>query len=114
MAYSPLAIPNCRASLLNLPLLTGAISLTQRLRRLLTNQAIEPTLLYRPVARFLLLGFASASTRLTLDTTDLGGRLLVLLVAMAYRGRAFPLAVRTAMAKHSTDFFKTFACARFY
>ena len=74
-----------------LPLPAGAASLTQRLRRLLMNPAIVPATLYRPVARLLLSGFTGGSVRLILDATDLGGRLPVLFVALAYRGRALPL-----------------------
>ncbi len=74
-----------------LPLLVGAASLTQRLRRLLMNRAVEPDTLYQPVARLLLSRFAGGSVRLILDATDLGGRLPVLFVAVAYRGRALPL-----------------------
>jgi hypothetical protein len=77
-----------------LPLLVGAASLTQRLRRLLMNRAVEPPALYQPVARFLLAAFTGGPVRLILDATDLGGRLPVLFVAVAYRGRALPLAWR--------------------
>ena len=61
-----------------LPLLTGAASLTQRLRRLLMNRAIEPYTLYQPVACFLLTAFCGGEAWLILDATDLGGRLPVL------------------------------------
>ena len=74
-----------------LPLPTGAASLTQRLRRLLMNPAINPASLYTPMAGFLLSCFAGGSVRLILDATDLGGRLPILFVAVAYRGRALPL-----------------------
>ena len=43
-----------------LPLPTGAASLTQRLRRLVMNKAIEPAELFRPVAGFLLSCFGGA------------------------------------------------------
>lgn len=87
-----------------LPLMTGAASLTQRLRRLLMNKAIEPTKLYRPVAGFLLSCFGGGSVRLILDATDLGGRLPVLFVAVAYRGRALPLAWRMLPAPGCSAF----------
>ena len=74
-----------------LPILTGAAGLTQRLRRLLMNKAIKPAEVYRPVARLLLSCFIGGQVRLILDATDLGGRLPVLFVAVAYRGRALPL-----------------------
>jgi hypothetical protein len=87
-----------------LPLPTGAASLTQRLRRLLMNRAVEPDALYAPVARFLLSCFVGGPVRLILDATDLGGRLPVLFVALAYRGRALPLAWRMLPAMGCSDF----------
>ena len=87
-----------------LPLMTGAASLTQRLRRLLRNEAIVPGTLYAPVARFLLATFAGGGARLILDATDLGGRLPVLFVALAYRGRALPLAWRMLPAPGCSEF----------
>lgn len=87
-----------------LPLLTGAAGLTQRLRRLLMNPAIEPGTLYQPVARFLLACFTGGPVRLILDATDLGGRLPVLFVAVAYRGRALPLGWRMLPAMGCSEF----------
>jgi DDE family transposase len=87
-----------------LPLPSGAASLTQRLRRLLMNEAVKPTELYRPVARFLLSCFAGGSARLILDATDLGGRLPILFAALAYRGRALPLAWRMLPAMGCSAF----------
>ncbi len=87
-----------------LPLPVGAASLTQRLRRLLRNEALAPGALYAPVARFLLAAFAGGSARLILDATDLGGRLPVLFVAVAYRGRALPLAWRMLPAPGCSEF----------
>jgi len=87
-----------------LPLLTGAASLTQRLRRLLMNPAIEPSTLYQPVARFLLSCFAGGRLRLILDATDLGGRPPILFVAVAYRGRALPLGWRMLPTMGCSEF----------
>ena len=87
-----------------LPLLTGPASLTQRLRRLLMNKAIEPYTLYQPVARFLLTAFCGGEARLILDATDLGGRIPVLFVAVAYRGRALPLAWRMLPSMGCSEF----------
>jgi len=87
-----------------LPLLTGAASLTQRLRRLLMNRAIAPCTLYQPVACFLLAAFCGGEARLILDATDLGGRLPVLFVAVAYRGRALPLAWRMLLSMGCSEF----------
>jgi len=96
LVFGLFAAGNCQLPRIaaKLPLLVGAASLTQRLRRLLMNKAIEPATLFEPVARFLLACFAGGTVRLILDATDLGGRLPVLFVALAYRGRALPLAWR--------------------
>ncbi len=93
LVFGLFAAGNCQLPRIaaKLPLLTGAANLTQRLRRLLMNKALKPTQLYQPVAGFLLSCFAGGSVRLILDATDLGGRLPVLFVAVAYRGRALPL-----------------------
>ncbi len=68
------------------------------------NKAIEPAALYPPVARFLLSAFAGGSVRLILDATDLGGRLPILFVAVAYRGRALPLLWRMLPAPGCSEF----------
>ncbi len=93
LAFGLFAAGNCQLPRIaaKLPLMIGTASLTQRLRRLLMNRAIEPTALYQPVARLLLSRFGGGPVRLILDATDLGGRLPVLFVALAYRGRALPL-----------------------
>lgn len=87
-----------------LPLPAGAASLTQRLRRLLMNEAIKPTTLYQSVAGFLLSCFAGGRVHLILDATDLGGKLPVLFVAVAYRGRALPLLWRMLPAMGCSEF----------
>ena len=81
----------------NLPLLTGAASLTQRLRRLLINRAIEPCTLYQPVACFVLTAFCGGEARLILDATDLGGRLPVL--AGGCRSCSSPLPIGAAPSR---------------
>lgn len=106
LTFGLFAAGNCQLPRIaaKLPLLVGAASLTQRLRRLLMNRAIEPATLYPPVARFLLATFAGGSVRLILDATDLGGRLPVLFVAVAYRGRALPLLWRMLPAPGCSEF----------
>ncbi len=106
LTFGLFAAGNCQLPRIavKLPLLTGAASLTQRLRRLLMNKAIEPATLYPPVPRFLLAAFAGGSARLILDATDLGGRLPLLFVAVAYRGRALPLAWRMLPAPGCSEF----------
>ena len=106
LVFGLFAAGNCQLPRIaaKLPLLTGAASLTQRLRRLLMNKALEPATLYRPVAGFLLSCFSGGNVRLILDATDLGGRLPVLFVAVAYRGRALPLAWRMLPAPGCSEF----------
>ncbi len=106
LTFGLFAAGNCQLPRIaaKLPLLTGAASLTQRLRRLLMNSAIQPTKLYQPVAGFLLACFTGGSVRLILDATDLGGRLPVLFVAVAYRGRALPLLWRMLPAMGCSEF----------
>ena len=96
LTFGLFAAGNCQLPRIaaKLPVWTGAASLTQRLRRLLMNPAIEPARVYRPVARYLLSCFTGGAVRLILDATDLCGRRPVLFVAAAYRGRALPLAWR--------------------
>ncbi len=106
LVFGLFAAGNCQLPRIaaKLPLLTGAASLTQRLRRLLMNKAVKPVTLYQPVAEFLLSCFTGGSVRLILDATDLGGRLPVLFVAVAYRGRALPLAWRMLPAMGCSEF----------
>jgi len=106
LTFGLFAAGNCQLPRIaaQLPLLTGAASLTQRLRRLLMNKAIGPAKLYRPVAGFLLSCFGGGGVRLILDATDLGGRLPVLFVAVAYRGRALPLAWRMLPTPGCSEF----------
>jgi len=87
-----------------LPLAGGVASSTQRLVRLVKNKAIQAPTWYLPVARFLLCCFAGGSVRLIMDATDLGERLPMLFVAVAYRGRALPLYWRMLPAKGCSPF----------
>lgn len=106
LVFGLFAAGNCQLPRIatKLPLLTGAASLTQRLRRLLRNKAVKPPELYQPVARFLLSCFVGGGMSLILDATDLGGRLPVLFVALAYRGRALPLLWRMLPAMGCSEF----------
>ena len=74
-----------------LPLSAKIPSLSNRLRRFLSNKRLLPGTCYRPVAQVLLQRFARAEMLLILDTTQLGRWHRLLTVALAYRGRAFPL-----------------------
>lgn len=74
------------------PLRARLASLSNRLRRFLSNPRLDPVTLYRPVARLLLARLADAPVRLILDVTKLGFRHRMLTVSVAYRRRALPLA----------------------
>jgi hypothetical protein len=66
---------------------------TRRLSRWLDNPAIHVRALYDPVARDLLATHvADGEVRLILDGTKVGSRHQLLMVALAYRKRALPLA----------------------
>ena len=65
----------------------------QRLRRWLKNRAVRVRHWYEPVARSLLAAAAKQGTiRLLADGTKVGGRHRLLMVAVAYRRRALPIA----------------------
>jgi hypothetical protein len=74
------------------PLPAKTSSLTNRLRRFLSNARLVPQRCYRPVCRMLLQRFERTTLRLLLDVTQVGTRHRMLTVAVAYRGRALPLA----------------------
>lgn len=68
------------------------VSLTNRLRRFLANKRVSPLALYEPFVRCLLASRAGGSVRLIIDTTQVGRHHRALVVALAYRRRAIPLA----------------------
>lgn len=67
-------------------------SLTRRIRRLLDNPAIRVREWYEPVARSILQRLATGEIRLIVDGSKVGFGHQLLLVAIAYRRRAIPLA----------------------
>ncbi len=67
-------------------------SLTRRLSRFLDNGAIRPAVWYRPVARQLLAKWRGQTVTLIVDATKVGTRRQLVMVAIAYRKRALPLA----------------------
>lgn len=73
---------------------TGATlpSATRRLSRLLDNSALRVREWYEPLARRLLHQAAPGGIRLILDGTKIGGGHQLLMVALAYRRRAVPIA----------------------
>jgi hypothetical protein len=74
-----------------LPLPGKLPSLSNRLRRFLSNPRLRLRCCLEPVARRLLARFRQAEITLLLDTTQLGRQHRLLTVALAYRRRAFPL-----------------------
>lgn len=68
-------------------------SKTMQFRRFLMNEAVEPGLYYRPMARDLLeqAAWHQERLRLLLDVVEFSGGRKVLMLALAYRRRALPL-----------------------
>jgi hypothetical protein len=67
-------------------------SLTRRLSRFLDNGAVRPTLWYRRVARQVLARGAGQRVTLIIDATRVTARRQLVMVAVAYRKRALPVA----------------------
>ena len=78
-----------------LPVDTDQESREQWVRRQLSNQTQGTLALFRPLAESLLAGFVGRSIRVILDPTDLAEDLTIVQLAVAYRGRALPLAWMT-------------------
>jgi hypothetical protein len=85
-----------------LPVDTDAESREQWVRRQLRIDTKGTLELFRPLAQSLLAGFAGRSIRLILDPTDLAADLTIIQLALAYRGRALPLAWMTVYIKPGT------------
>jgi len=74
------------------PLGAKKLSLMRRLTRFLANPAVNVRAWYRPVAERLLAPFSGREVRLIIDSTKVGFGYQLLMVAIAYRRRALPLA----------------------
>jgi len=74
-----------------LPVAGNLKNAQQRLERFLKNPAVVATAWYKGVARAVLARFAEQEIDLILDATDLADRHPMLLVALRYKGRAFPI-----------------------
>lgn len=74
------------------PLAAQTVSLTNRLRRFLSNPRVEAATFYEPIARLLLARFAGTRVRLLLDVTQIGAAHRLLTASVAYQKRALPLA----------------------
>lgn len=76
-----------------IPMRVQKLSLERRLRRLVDNAAIRVRQWYAPVMKALLAGAGSGGEiRLIIDTTKIGSGHRLLMVAVAYRRRALPIA----------------------
>ncbi len=76
-----------------LPFRTKLTSITHRFRRFLDNPAFQPRRWYRAVARPLLtLAASSGIVRLIVDASKVSASHQLLMVALAYRKRALPIA----------------------
>ena len=67
-------------------------SLTRRLSRFLSNGAVRPAVWMRPVARHLLARAAHTPVTLLVDASKVGAGQQLVMVALAYKKRALPLA----------------------
>jgi hypothetical protein len=76
-----------------LPFKAKLTSITDRFRRFLNNKAFRARVWYRPIAQQLLADAARCGdVRLILDSTKIGAGRQLLMVALAYRKRALPIA----------------------
>jgi Transposase DDE domain len=67
-------------------------SLTRRLSRFLSNAAVQPEVWYGPVAFRLLARWVGQTVTIIIDATRVGAGHQLVMVALAYRRRALPLA----------------------
>jgi hypothetical protein len=92
LAYSP----NCHlATLANqLPIPGQRENLVQRIHRWLDSQTVTQYRCYRPLVRHLFAHWPGAEVNLVMDRTDLERRWSILMLSVAFRHRALPLAWR--------------------
>lgn len=74
------------------PIAVKVSSLTRRLSRFLDNGAVQPVVWYRPVARQVLARGGRQPLALILDATKVSAGHQLIMVALAYKKRALPLA----------------------
>jgi len=66
-------------------------SLVNRLRRFLSNSAVDVSAWYRPIARRLIASLAGQCLRLVVDVTKVGFNHRLMVIGLAYRKRTLPL-----------------------
>jgi hypothetical protein len=76
------------------PLGGQLVSLTNRLRRWLSNRDIQVRDWYRPMAQQLVAALAQERIRLVMDVTKVGAQTRMLMMGLAYRKRVVPLGWR--------------------
>lgn len=74
------------------PIAVKSTSLTRRLSRFLDNGAVRPAVWFRPVARRLLARVVAKPVTLIVDASKVGAGHQLVLVSLAYKKRALPLA----------------------
>lgn len=74
------------------PMPGRVVSLVNRLRRFLSNEAVDVDAWYRPLARQILAVFEGQQVRLVIDTTKVGFDHRLLVIGLVYRQRTLPLA----------------------
>ena len=74
------------------PIAVKVASLTRRLSRFLDNGAVRPAIMMRPVARRLLARAAQHRLTLIVDASKIGAGHQLVIVGLAYKKRALPLA----------------------
>jgi hypothetical protein len=74
------------------PIAVQVSSLTRRLSRFLDNGAVRPAIVMRPVARRLLARAAQQPLTMIVDASKIGAGHQLVLVGLAYKQRALPLA----------------------
>lgn len=77
---------------LHLPRKAKPESIGQQFRRWLKNKAIDPRLIYDPVARNVVCSMRCRRLRVQIDRVQIKGRQNVLMLSVFYRKRAIPLA----------------------
>lgn len=88
------------------PIAVQVTSLTRRLSRFLDNGAVRPAIIMRPVARQLLARAAQHQLTLIVDASKIGAGFQLVIVSLAYKKRALPLAwtwVRYAKGAIATE-----------
>jgi hypothetical protein len=88
--------PNCHLATLakQLPIPGQRENLVQRLRRWLESQTVVQQRCYQPLVRQLFRHWSGAEVGLVMDRTDIEHRWSILMLAVAFRHRALPLAWR--------------------